>query len=313
MRSEFFTWATYLTLLLTLSVSPGAAFAQTEYRYVTLDGGKMFYREAGDLRNPTILLLHGFPSSSHMFRDLIPELAAHFHVLAPDYPGMGNSDAPASGDHPLTFDVLAETVDTFVRRMGIGSAVIYMQDFGGPVGMRIATLHPDWVRGLVIQNTPMTLDGWQPARLQAIQAASILKPVEKRDAAQARVSVATDLFLYRHGARDPGTLNPDAWVNDALALSDPDKRRAMTDLQLDILSNLALYPKWQAYLRASHPPTLVVWGDGDPIFAPRGADAIKDILPSAEIVHYNTGHFALEEDHLDIAKRINNKFGHSSQ
>jgi pimeloyl-ACP methyl ester carboxylesterase len=308
-QSKISTWAKYIALLMMLPGMTAPAFAATDYRRIIVDGGSLFYREAGDVRKPTILLLHGFPSSSHMFRDLIPELSANFHVLAPDYPGMGNSDAPSATSPAPTFDTLARTMEIFVQRKGVQSAVIYMQDFGGPVGMRMAMHHPDWVRGLIIQNTPVTLDGWEPSRLQAIQATGSLTPVEKRNAAQARVTVATDQFLYRHGARDPDNLNPDAWTNDAFALSDPEKRRVMTDLQLDIISNLALYPQWQAYLRAAQPQTLVVWGDGDPIFAPRGADAIKEILPNAEIVHYNSGHFALEEDHPDIAARIIQTFG----
>ncbi|MCS3470052.1 pimeloyl-ACP methyl ester carboxylesterase [Pseudomonas sp. JUb42] len=293
-----------MTLVALMLGWAGLAMADTRYRYATVDGRKLFYREAGDASKPTILLLHGFPSSSHMFRDLIPELEADFHVLAPDYPGMGNSEAPPEGGAALTFDAVARSIEQFVQQLGVNRAVIYMQDFGGPVGMRLAVLHPQWVRGLVIQNTPISVDGWEPSRLLAVQASVGPATAEKRKAAEARVVVATDLFLYRHGARAPDKLNPDAWTNDAFALGDPDKRRVMTDLQLDIACNLALYPQWQAYLQKNHPPTLVVWGDGDPIFVPRGADAIKVFLPTAQIQHYATGHFALEEEHGDIARRI---------
>lgn len=281
-----------------------AVAADIQYRFITVNGNKLFYREAGDRSKPTILLLHGFPSSSHMFRDLIPELAPYFHVLAPDYPGMGNSDAPVAATPALTFDALAQSIEALIQQQQIKNAVIYMQDFGGPVGMRLATRNPNWVRGLVIQNTPISLDGWEPARLKAVQENTGPETAEKRMAAQARVVLGTDLFLYQKGARNPDGLNPDAWANDAFALRDPEKRRAMTDLQLDIGSNLVLYPQWQAYLRKAQPTTLVVWGDGDPIFVPRGADAIKVFVPQAEIHHYNTGHFALEEEHRDIAQRI---------
>lgn len=303
-RHRVTTRAACLTLLALVFGWAGQVMAETHYRYATIDGRKLFYREAGDVDKPTILLLHGFPSSSHMFRDLIPALEADFHVLAPDYPGMGNSEAPPADGPALTFDALARSIDRFVQQQGVKNAVLYMQDFGGPVGMRLATLHPQWVRGLIIQNTPVSLDGWEPSRLQGVQASSGPQTPEKRAAAQARVVLATDLFLYRHGARDPDSLNPDAWTNDAFALGDPDKRRVMTDLQLDIVSNLALYPQWQAYLQKNRPTTLVVWGDGDPIFVPQGADAIKAFVPGAQIQHYATGHFALEEEHGDIAQRI---------
>lgn len=261
-------------------------------------------RGGREINKPTILLLHGFPSSSHMFRKLIPELAPFFHVLAPDYPGMGNSDAPSIDAPALTFDTVARSMDSLIQQLRINGAIIYMQDFGGPVGMRLASRHPEWVRGLVIQNTPLSMDGWDPVRLKAVQA-DVGAPIsEARAKAQSRVALSTDLLLYRHGARDPGGLDPDAWANDAYALGDPEKRRAMTDLQLNIGSNLELYPLWQTYLRKYHPTTLVVWGDKDPIFVPQGADAIKTFVPEAHIYHYNTGHFALEEDYRDIARRI---------
>ncbi len=165
------------------------------------------------------------------------------------------------------------------------------------------------MRGIVIQNIPVSLDGWEPSRLKAVQHRAGPETPEKRAAIESRVVLATDLLLYKHGARDPAGLNPDAWTNDAFALSNTESRRIMTDLQLDIPSNLALYPKWQDYLRANQPKTLVVWGDGDPIFVPRGADAIKDFLPRAEVRHYNTGHFALDDDHGDIARHIIRFFG----
>ena len=304
-------WMSVITLLLMCGLIEPAIAADVQYRYATVAGSRIFYREAGDPASPVVLLLHGFPSSSHMFRDLIPALAAHFHVIAPDYPGMGNSDSPAAGAPPLTFDAVAQTMDAWLRQSGIQRAVLYLQDFGGPVGMRLATRHPSFVRGLVIQNTPLSLDGWQPARLKAVQANAGPETPEKRAAAETRVVLATDMFLYRQGARNPDGLSPDAWQSDAAALGDPQKRRAMTDLQLDICSNLALYPQWQHYLSIARPRTLVVWGDGDPIFVPAGADAIKRYVPTAQVVHYRTGHFALEEEHADIARRIIAAFGDS--
>ncbi len=243
-----------------------AAAAEVSYKFIDVDGIKIFYREAGDPRKPAILLLHGFPSSSHMFRDLIPELDGRFHVIAPDYPGMGNSEAPPAEQFKVSFDSVAAVMEKFVQELQVSNAILYMQDFGGPVGMRLATQHPEWVRGIVIQNIALSLDGWEPSRLKAIQANAGPQTPEKRGAAEGRVVLATALFLYRQGARDPAGLNPDAWISDAFALSNTESRRIMTDLQLDIPSNLSLYQKWQDYLRVRQPRTLVVWGDGDPVF-----------------------------------------------
>ncbi len=298
-----------LALALGAGLTSNTIAADVGYKFIDVHGIKIFYREAGDPQKPTILLLHGFPSSSHMFRDLIPALDERFHVVAPDYPGMGNSEAPPAGTFKASFDSVAQVIETFIQEIHMSNAILYMQDFGGPIGLRLATKHPEWVRGIVIQNIPVTLDGWEPSRLKAVQGSAGPETPEKRAAVENRVILATDLFLYTHGARDPAALNPDAWTNDAFALGNAESRRIMTDLQLDIPSNLALYPKWQDYLRAHQPKTLVVWGDGDPIFVPRGADAIKDFVPAAEVRHYNTGHFALEEEHADIARQIIGFFG----
>lgn len=296
-------------LALWACISSSAFAADVSYKFVSIDGIKIFYREAGDPQKPTILLLHGFPSSSHMFRDLIPELDDRFHVVAPDYPGMGNSEAPPAAKFTATFDSVAEVMDKFVQAIGVTNAILYMQDFGGPIGMRLAVKQPGRVRGIIIQNIPVSLDGWEPTRLKAVQDNAGPETPAKRAAAESRVVLATALFLYQHGARHPADLNPDAWTNDAFALANPESRRVMTDLQINIPSNLSLYAQWQDYLRANKPKTLVVWGDGDPIFVPRGADAYKGFVPEAEIHHYNTGHFALEEEHSDIARQIIRFFG----
>lgn len=282
----------------------GAAHAdEVAYRYATVDGLRIFYREAGDPAKPTILLLHGFPSSSHMFRDLIPKLSSDFHLIAPDYPGMGYSDAPPA-DVPASFDRVAAVIETLMLQLGQKQIILYEQDFGGPVGMRVAMHHPEWIAGLIIQNTPISLDGWEPGRLKAVQASAGPVTPEKRAAAEARVVPATAEFLYRSGARNPAALNPDAWTSDAFSIGKPENRRVMTDLQLDIPANLDQYPRWQAYLRQYRPKTLVVWGSRDPIFAPAGALAVKREVPDAEIHFYDTGHFALEEDSGEIAQRI---------
>jgi len=309
MRRRWKSRMLWSALALWGGIFSNALAAEVNYRFVSVDGIRIFYREAGDPRKPTILLLHGFPSSSHMFRDVIPELDEHFHVIAPDYPGMGNSEAPSAAKFTATFDSVADIIEKFAQAIGVSNTILYMQDFGGPIGMRLAAKHPEWVRGIVIQNIPVSLDGWEPSRLKAVQDNVGPETPTKRAAAESRVVLTTDMFLYRHGARNPDGLNPDAWTNDAFALTRAESRRVMTDLQLDISSNLSLYPKWQDYLRVNQPKTLVVWGDGDPIFVPRGADAYKDFVPAAEIHHYNTGHFALEEEHSDIARQVIRFFG----
>lgn len=285
-----------------------AAAHEVSYHTMQINGDSVFYRETGDPALPTMVLLHGFPSSSHMFRELMPALAGQFHVLAPDYPGMGYSAAPPVQRGAVTFDSVAETIERFVARAGHGKIILYMQDFGGPVGMRLAVRHPEWIAGLIFQNTPVSLDGWAPERLAAVQAGAGADPATQRAAAAQRVTPATAQFLYRQGARHPDQLNPDAWANDAYALNSAEHRRVMTDLQVDIPANLPLYAGWQAYLKTQRPPTLVLWGDGDPLFPATGADAIRQLVPAAEVVHYATGHFALEEEGADIARRILARF-----
>ena len=283
--------------------------ASVSYKYANVDGIKIFYREAGGPAKPTILLLHGFPSSSHEFRDLIPLLADQFHVIAPDYPGMGYSEAPPPDKFVPTFDGLTRITEKLLTGLGEHHVIVYMTDFGGPVGMRMAVAHPDWISGLIFQNAVISLAGLDPARLKRDEAISGAETSEKRAIAENHVSMATALLLYQHGARNPAGLNPDAWTNDAAALENPESRRIMTDLQLNIPSNVASFPAWQEYLRVNQPKTLVVWGKNDPIFSPRGAEAVRKEIPSAEVHYYNTGHFALEEDHKDIAQQIERVFG----
>jgi pimeloyl-ACP methyl ester carboxylesterase len=301
-----------LCLLLIGPILLGPADAQpppVTYHYVTVDGLRLFYREAGDPKNPTVILLHGFPASSHMFRDLMPDLADRFHLIAPDYPGFGYSAAPPAATYTATFANLGNLMADFLQQIGATRFILYMQDFGGPVGMYVATSHPAWVSGVVIQNTPVTNDGWIADRLQAVLANAGPVTPEKRAAIEKRVVPATAVLLYQHGARNPGALNPDAWTNDSWDLTQPENVRIMTDMQLDIPTNVAQYPMWQAFLRQTKPRMLVVWGDGDAVFAPAGADAFKTLVPSAEVYHLNTGHFALEEDHAAIAQHMIDVFG----
>jgi pimeloyl-ACP methyl ester carboxylesterase len=289
-------------------VCAGAQAADVSYHYATVDGIKIFYREAGEKSKPTLLLLHGFPSSSHEFRDLIPLLSDNFHVVAPDYPGMGYSDAPPADKFTPTFDNVTAVIEKLVVSLGDPHLIVYMTDFGGPVGMRMAVHHPDWISGLIFQNAIVSIAGVDPSRRKRDEAISGEITPEKRALAESHVSLTTALLLYQHGARNPAALNPDAWTNDAVALANPDSRRIMTGLQLDIPSNVASFPAWQAYLRTYQPRTLVVWGKNDPIFLPAGAEAVKQEVPDASVHYYDTGHFALEEDHIDIARQINQFF-----
>jgi pimeloyl-ACP methyl ester carboxylesterase len=289
---------------------PGAQAqaGEVSYQHASVDGINIFYREAGDPGKPTILLLHGFPSSSHQFRDLIPLLSDNFHVVAPDYPGMGYSEAPAADVFTPTFDALAKVMTDFVEQLGDEHLIVYMTDFGGPVGMRMAVTHPDRISGLVFQNANISLEGVDPARLRRNQDNAAGITPARRAEAEAHVSMATALALYQQGTRNRAALNPDAWTNDEHALLDPQSRRIMTDLQLDTPANIALFPAWQEYMRTRQPRSLVVWGTGDRFFLPAGADAIRKLVPAAEVHKYDTGHFALEEDHVDIARQINRFF-----
>jgi pimeloyl-ACP methyl ester carboxylesterase len=286
-------------------------YAQAVSYHTTSVGGiRIFYRQAGDPDKPTILLLHGFPTSSHMFRDLMPRLASDFFVLAPDYPGMGYSEAPTRDRFAPTDDSLADVIEKFARQLAPRPFIIYMQDLGGPVGMRLATRHPDWIGGLIFQNTPISTADWEPTRLKSIQPDDGPVTAVQQAAAESRVSLDTARFLYQHGARSPDALNPDAWTTDAYALNQPENRRIMVGYLLDGRSNLRLYPAWHEYLRHSHPRTLVVWGRNDPIFLEIGASDIKHEVPAADVHLYDTGHFALEEDSEDIARQIKNWFRH---
>lgn len=291
-------------------------YAQAEgvqYRYATVDGINIFYREAGDPTKPTLVLLHGFPSSSFMFRDLIPLLSEQFHILAPDYPGMGYSEAPPAASFAATFDNVANVMGDLLTQLHATKYVLYMQDFGGPVGMRLAVKHPEQVAGLIVQNTPLSLDGWTPARLQAVQASIGPVTPERRAAAESRVNQATSMLLHKSGTAHPERLNPDSWAGDAFALADPEKRRIMTDLLLDLPATLALYPAWHEYLSTVKPKTLVVWGRNDPSFVTAGADAIKRLNPEAQVFIYDdAGHFALDEESVDIAKHIQHVFAQTA-
>jgi len=280
----------------------------TRYRSTAINGHKIFYREAGDPASPVIILLHGFPTSSHMYRDLIPLLAERFHVIAPDYIGFGQSDAPAVAEFRYSFDSLTAHVAGLIDHLGLTSYILYMQDYGGPVGFRLFSAHPERVKGLVIQNANAYLEGVGDMPKQ------IFLPLwNKRDsateaAARGFLAAATTKFQYQVGAKDPDAISPDNWTIDQALLDRPGTDAYQIDLLEDYKSNVALYDSWHDALGRHQPKTLIVWGKNDPFFIPAGAEAFKRDLPDAKLVWLDAGHFVLDENAAVVAAEIKAEF-----
>jgi pimeloyl-ACP methyl ester carboxylesterase len=276
----------------TPSVDRSASSTGVFYRSVKTDGVDVFYREAGDRAKPTVLLLHGFPSSSHMYRDLIPLLAASFHVVAPDLPGFGFTSVPEERSFKYTFDNLAAIMESFVRALGLTKFAVYVFDYGAPVGFRLAMAHPERVTAIISQNGNAYLEGlsegWNP-----IQAYWKDPSDANRAALRGFLTPETTKWQYTHGVAD--TL-------DALLMARPGNDEIQLDLFLDYASNVALYPKFQEYFRTKRPPLLAVWGQNDPFFLPAGAQAFKRDIPSAQVQMLDTGHFALETHAAEIGQ-----------
>lgn len=281
--------------------------AQIRYQTKEVKDIKVFYRELGSPKLPTISLPHGFDSPSHMFRDLMPLLSRRFHLVAPDYPGFGYSDAPAADKFDPTFANLTNVIESFVATMGLKSFAIYMQDFGGPVGFRLAVKHPDRVSGFIIQNANAYQEGIAPEQLLEIEARANTKG-PSQETLEKIVTGDFIHFMYQTGTRNPGGLNPDAWTVDIAVLQNPAAKRIQAALIDNYFTNVEAYPEWQAYFRAYHPKAVLVWGRNDPIFLQSGAEAYKKDLPNVEIHYFNTGHFALEEDARGIAEAIESFF-----
>lgn len=267
---------------------------RTTYRTVEVDGLDIFYREAGAPSAPTVLLLHGFPTSSHMFRNLIPALADRFHVVAPDYPGFGNSSMPALGAFDYSFDRLAEVIDKFTTRVGLTRYALYVQDYGAPVGFRLAGKHPERVSALVIQNGNAYEEGlrdfWKPIK------AYWREPSEQHRAELAKsLELGATKWQYTHGVRRPEVISPDNWLLDQYLLDRPGNKEIQLQLFYSYGTNPPLYPKWQEYFRRHQPPTLIVWGRNDQIFPAEGAYPYMRDLKDLELHLLDTGHFALEE------------------
>jgi pimeloyl-ACP methyl ester carboxylesterase len=280
----------------------------TTYHRVSVEGDTIFYREAGSKDAPAILLLHGFPTSSHMFRNLIPALADNYYVIAPDLPGFGFSDAPDRAKSAYTFDRLAGVIDRFTQTIGLERYAIYVFDYGAPVGFRLALTHPERITAIVSQNGNTyeegLSEGWNPIQkywkdpTPANRAAlrDFLKPESVR-------------WQYLQGVTDGALVAPEAYTLDSALLARPGNDEIQLDLFLDYASNVALYPKFQEYFRRQRPPLLAVWGNKDPFFLPPGAEAFKRDNPNAEVRFLDTGHFALETHHREIAAAIRDFLG----
>jgi pimeloyl-ACP methyl ester carboxylesterase len=271
-----------------------------KYRTADVDGFHIFYREAGAPDAPKLLLLHGFPSAGHMFRDLIPLLADCLHIIAPDLPGFGRSDMP---DRGCTFDRVAETIDRFTEAVGFDRYALYVFDYGAPTGFRLAVKHPDRITAIISQNGNAyeegLSDGWHLIRAYWEDASQT-----NRDALRAFLTPETTVWQYTHGVPDPTAVSPDGYSLDNFYLA----RSGADELQLDLFddykSNVALYPTFQTYFRTHKPPFLAVWGKNDPFFLPPGAEAFKRDMPDAVVRFFDTGHFALETHAAEIAEAI---------
>jgi pimeloyl-ACP methyl ester carboxylesterase len=273
------------------------------YQRSKVDATEIFYREAGLKTAPNLLLLHGFPTSSHMFRNLIPALADRYHVIAPDLPGFGFSDAPDRNKFRYTFEHLAQVIGRFTERIGLDRFAIYVFDYGAPVGLRLALAHPERITAIISQNGNAyeegLSDGWNP-----IQKYWKDPSAENRAALRDFLKPETTKWQYVHGVQDEALVAPEAYALDSALLARPGNDEIQLDLFLDYASNVALYPKFQEYFRTKRPPLLAVWGKNDPFFLPPGAEAFKRDIPNAEVHFYNTGHFALETHAEQIATTI---------
>jgi pimeloyl-ACP methyl ester carboxylesterase len=276
----------------------------TYHRTAEINGLEIFYREAGDPKTPAVLLLHGFPTSSHMFRNLIPRLSDRFHLVAPDYPGFGASSMPSPEEFEYTFDNLAEVVEKFAAKLDIERYSLYLMDYGAPVGYRLAVKHPERVQSLIVQNGNAYDEGlrefWRPIKAywkgKTPENAKVLR--------DSLLTIEATKWQYTHGVRNPEAIAPDNWFHDQFLLERPGNKDIQVRLFYDYGSNPGLYPQWQAYFRKHQPPTLVVWGKNDYIFPAEGAEPYKRDLNDIESHLIDTGHFALEEDGDLIANLI---------
>ena len=276
---------------------------KVSFRKIDVDGLKIFYREAGSKDAPAILLLHGFPSASHMFRDLIPKLADRFHVIAPDLPGFGQSDMPDRSAFTYTFDNIARVIERLMEVVELDRYAIYVFDYGAPTGFRLATWHPERVNAIISQNgnayAQGLSDGWKPIRAYWEDPSQA-----NRDALRAFLAPETTVWHYTHGVADASAVSPDGYSLDNFYLTRPGADEVQLDLFGDYKSNVALYPAFQQYFRTHKPRFLATWGKNDPFFLPAGAEAFKRDIPEAIVRFFDTGHFALETHCMEITAAI---------
>ncbi len=290
-------------------MSNGNRIPSVSIKRVEADGIDMFYREAGEKDAPVVLLLHGFPSSSHMYRDLIPRLADRYRVIAPDLPGFGFTNVPASRGYRYTFDALAETVAAFVDKLGLTSYAIYVFDYGAPTGFRLALKYPDRVLALISQNGNAYEEGlgdaWAPIRKYWAEPSA----ANRQAVHDAVLNFEGTRFQYVHGVSDPDSIAPESYTLDAALLERPGQKDIQLDLFLDYASNVKMYPTFQKFFRDVKPPTLVIWGRHDPFFIPPGAQAFRRDIPQATVTMLDTGHFAVETHAQEIASAIKELLG----
>ena len=283
---------------------PSVSSKTLSFKTIEVDGLNIAYREAGDPKSPKLVLLHGFPSSSHQYRDLMRELAASFHVISPDYPGFGNSDMPDPQSFAYTFDNTAAIITKFLEKIGFTRFGLYVQDYGGPVGFRVLDKHPDWLEWLIIQNTNAYEIGftevWSGLRTNYWKGRS----AEAEKAIAGFLEPTTVYAVYTTGHPKPELISPDNWNMDNHFLERPNAKQVQLDFFYDYRTNVELYPKWQTFLKDRQPKTIIFWGQGDIFFTPAGGEAFLEVLPKAEMHRLNSGHFAVE-DCLDyIAKHM---------
>jgi len=294
------------------TAKPQATSNTTSVRYhtVSIDGVDVFYRDAGRKDAPALLLLHGFPTSSHMYRNLIPALADKYRVIAPDYPGFGQSAMPDPEKFSYTFDNYAKLAERLTEKLGVDRYALYVMDYGAPVGFRLAAKHPERVTALIVQNGNAYVEGiqkfWEPIQKYWASGSN-----EDREAIRWLTSLKATKWQYTHGVPDTTLVSPDSWTMDQARLDRPGNQEIQLDLFYDYRTNIPLYPEWQAYFRKHQPPTLVVWGRNDQIFVVDGADPYKRDLPNAEMHLIDTGHFALETHGPEIAGLIRDFLGRS--
>ncbi|SEL62516.1 Pimeloyl-ACP methyl ester carboxylesterase [Aquimarina amphilecti] len=274
-----------------------------KYKKINIQGIDVAYREAGNPKNPAIVLLHGFPSSSHQYRKVLNELSDEFYLIAPDYPGFGNSDFPSATSYEYTFDNLAKTIEVFLEKLEIRSYALMIQDYGAPIGLRIATKHPERVTAIINQNGNAYKEGLGPA-WKDVKAFWANRSPETEKALLPVFSIEGLKWQYTHGTRNPENVNPDTWHLDYLRMSRPNAHKVNLDLFYDYQNNIKRYPEWQKYLRDNQPPLLIVWGKNDAFFPESGAEAFKKDVKNIDYNIYNTGHFALEEEGEAIVQKI---------